>query len=344
MKTFKVLQRVMDEQLDVSGPVKAKPAKEVASDSLQNPSDPEAGYSGHKGQGYQAQVMETYSDKELEEGEIRPPRLAVHAAVEPAHKHDSHALVPAIESAQEKGLGPESVTADTHYGSDDNVQKAAELGVELIAPAPPGPEGEAKGRLRFADFTIKDNRVAACPRGYAPAETKNGKNGLTARFDAALCEACPARDQCPAKRSGKRWYSLSYNAKAIRAIKRRLHEQTGEFRDQYRWRAGVEAMFSELDRKTGAKHLRVRGLKAVRFCVVLKVLGMNIFRAARYRRAKNGGGSGLGGRQSHVLGLLFLVKERIWSHGARNHWNRKTKPHRVRARSYPSPSRLQFAF
>ena len=206
--------------------------------------------------------METYSDKELEEGEIRPPRLAVHAAVEPAHKHDSHALVPAIESAQEKGLGPESVTADTHYGSDDNVQKAAELGRGTDRAGPPGP-GRGKGALElFADFTIKDNRVAACPRGYAPVETKNGKRGLTARFDAALCEACPARDQCPAKRSGKRWYSLSYNAKAIRAIKRRLHEQTGEFRDQYRWRAGVEAMFSELDRKTGGQALAGAGAES----------------------------------------------------------------------------------
>ncbi|SHK57561.1 hypothetical protein SAMN02745216_03711 [Desulfatibacillum alkenivorans DSM 16219] len=47
------------------------------------------------------------------------------------HIHDSHALIPAIESVQEKGLGLESVTADTHYASDENVQKAAELGVEL---------------------------------------------------------------------------------------------------------------------------------------------------------------------------------------------------------------------
>lgn len=38
-----------------------KPNKEVPSDSLQNPSDPDAGYCGHKGKGYQMQVMETYS-------------------------------------------------------------------------------------------------------------------------------------------------------------------------------------------------------------------------------------------------------------------------------------------
>jgi len=43
------------------GQFAVKPNKEVPSDSLQNPSDPDAGYCGHKGKGYQVQVMETYS-------------------------------------------------------------------------------------------------------------------------------------------------------------------------------------------------------------------------------------------------------------------------------------------
>ena len=35
-----------------------KPLTEIAADSLQNPSDPDAGYDRHQGQGYQARVME----------------------------------------------------------------------------------------------------------------------------------------------------------------------------------------------------------------------------------------------------------------------------------------------
>ena len=37
---------------------------------------------------------------------------------------------------------------------------------------------------------------------------------------------------------------------------------------------------SAFDRLTGVKHLRVRGFTAVRFAVVLKALGVNLFRAA----------------------------------------------------------------
>jgi hypothetical protein len=35
---------------------------------------------------------------------------------------------------------------------------------------------------------------------------------------------------------------------------------------------------SEYNRKTGAKQLRVRGLKAVRYCSTLKAIGINILR------------------------------------------------------------------
>ena len=57
MYSYKMLQRVLTEQCNLTGdkdqPVELKKPKEISSDSLQNPSDPDASYSGHKGQGYQ---------------------------------------------------------------------------------------------------------------------------------------------------------------------------------------------------------------------------------------------------------------------------------------------------
>jgi len=73
----------------------------------------------------------------------------------------------------------------------------------------------------------------------------------------------------------------------MRLSKRRAYEQTDEFKDRYRWRSGSEATMSEYDRRTGVKHLRVRGLKAVRFCATLKAIGVNIFRATAVRKAVN---------------------------------------------------------
>jgi hypothetical protein len=66
-------------------------------------------------------------------------------------------------------------------------------------------------------------------------------------------------------KSGTKHYYLRYPMKSARIAKRRAYEQTDEFKERYRWRAGVEATMSEYDRRTGVKQLRFRGLKAVRF-------------------------------------------------------------------------------
>ena len=86
-------------------------------------------------------------------------------------------------------------------------------------------------------------------------------------------------EKCPVKKGGKHHY-LRYSAKEMRLARRRQNEKIDQFRDQYRWRAGVEATMSKLDRKTGIKKLRYRGFARVRLAVVLKALAINILRAA----------------------------------------------------------------
>ena len=64
MSSYKLLIRLFKEQCTIVDDTEnnsekiivAKQNKDVTSDSLQNPSDPDAGYSGHKGKGYQVQV------------------------------------------------------------------------------------------------------------------------------------------------------------------------------------------------------------------------------------------------------------------------------------------------
>lgn len=115
--------------------------------------------------------------------------------------------------------------------------------------------------------------------------TKHKKNRHVAVFKIEHCGSCPFLKGCPVK-AGKKYYYLRYEDKVWRIAMRRAHEKTDEFKDKYRWRAGVEATMSEYDRKTGVKNLRVRGMKAVRLCATLKAVGINIFRATAFRRAK----------------------------------------------------------
>lgn len=287
MNSYKLLVRLFNEQCvtETTGKttsVVIKANKEVSSDSLQNPSDPDAGYCGHKGKGYQLQVMETWSEDKSQ------PNLITHVAVEAAHQSDANALIPAIEDAAKRELAPTELLADSLYGSDDNLTQAKDLGVKVIAPAM-GTEAEG---ISLADFEFSaDDEILRCPQGQQPQRIKTGKQGgKIVHFNKADCDHCPRQSECPVKRV-KHSATLRYDAKSLRLSRRRAHEKTAAFVEVYRFRAGAEGTMSDLDRITDLKHLRVRGMAQVRLFAVLKATGLNILRATafinRSRRPKN---------------------------------------------------------
>ena len=140
------------------------------------------------------------------------------------------------------------------------------------------------------------------------------KHRYRAAFSSPSCQACPQRALCPVK-PGKHYHYLRYDEKAIRLAQRRAHQQTMEFRDRYRWRAGVEGTMSQYDRLTGVKRLRVRGLTAVRFCATLKAVGVNLYRATAVRRARRRAAVTGPGPKSPLAQLIFLVKEHMQAFG-----------------------------
>ena len=313
MHSYKLLERVLKEQcnLNVSDDkkvVEVKKPKDIASDSLQNPSDPDATYSGHKGQGYQLQIMETYTDTEDKQVNSKTLNLITHVELEKACDSDAQALIPAIESTQKRGLGPAELEADTLYGSDGNYQGAKSMGVELVAPV----KGKSKeNSLSLSEFELSGKgHVLACPAGQKPLTSKKKKTRFTQGFSCQTCAKCPLINDCPV-RPGKRYYYLHYDERAMRVAKRRATEQTSEFKDRYRWRAGAEATMSELDRRTGVKRLRVRGFKAVRFSTTLKAIGINLFRAAAVRKAANHDNADNSRIKSALNHAIFFVKEHL---------------------------------
>jgi len=228
MSTYKLMERVLKEQCiitqtDNSKAVTLKKPKDIPSDSLQNPSDPDATYDGHKGQGYQIQLMETYADKKKEtdkepedKSENVPENdsdslpalnLITHVDVQTACESDANALVPAIESTDERGLAPDELLADSLYGSDDNCETAKKRGTEVIAPTM---GSQKEDNIPLSDFTFSEKgKVTSCPMGHAPVRTKHKKNRHTAAFKIDHCSDCPKRDKCPVK-AGKNYYYLRY--------------------------------------------------------------------------------------------------------------------------------------
>ena len=315
MYSYSLLTRVLREQCRVEETadgelieIEVKPPKEIPSDSLQNPSDPDAGYSGHKGQGYQVQILETYSPEATEEDSPPKLELITHVQVEPAHQSDAHALIPALEATAERNVAPKEVLADSLYGSDENCETAKEMGVEVVSPVMGTPTEKA---LLLSAFEFAENgKVLTCPQGHAPVKVKCRGDRYTASFDLGSCETCPRRRDCPAV-LGKRHFYLRYDRKAVRLARRRAREGTAEFRDRYRFRAGIEGTISAYEARTGVKQLRVRGLEAVRLCATLKATAVNIFRASAVRRELLQGVEPLSGEIPGLNHAILFFKE-LW--------------------------------
>jgi len=314
MYSYATMARVLKEHCEIKaedgGPaeLRVKASREIPSDSLQNPSDPDATYDGHKGQGYQVQVMETYCTHEDEQERDKTLNLITHVEVQPACESDAHALLPALASTIERGLAPAQVLADSLYGSDENSEKAEAMGVEVVSPTMGAEKDET---LSLSEFSLSEKgKIMACPQGHTPVKVKHKKQRYTAAFDSSHCLHCPLREACPVK-PGKKHHYLRYEDKTMRIATRRAKEHTPEFKDKYRWRAGIEATMSEYDRTTGVKRVRVRGFPAVRYCATLKAIGVNLFRATAVRNALKEQGEAPQPGNSLLHRVILVVKERM---------------------------------
>jgi hypothetical protein len=308
--------------------VELLPAKEISSGALQNPSDPDAAYSGHKGQGYHVQIAETYTPTDSESVDLSL-NLITYVKVEKANEPDSAALIPAVDDLEARNMKPEDFLLDTSYGSDANSEYAASKNVELVSPVPGNGTARSNSKqaanlsstektidkaqtesfasentawvetyadeasdtvlssIRLADFeSTKRGVVKGCPMGQKAETQRNNHNtGGRAYFDRAVCMKCPCCGLCPVTiTKNKAW--LTYQDELVRLDKRRVYQETNEFRDRYRWRSGIEATNSQLAR-IGAKRLRVRGMNSCRFSLTFKALALNSKRVIAYVSQKS---------------------------------------------------------
>jgi hypothetical protein len=292
LPSFAILERVLRDQFEIvddehGAPLVAiREPKDVPCDTVGNPADPDASYNAHKGQGYMAQIVETYCEDddrdESEEAVAATPDLITHVAVHKMTVYDGHRLPDALDDLTERSLTPAVMLGDSHYGSTDNMTLTRDRNIDLVAPARPA-KGASSGRLALEDFILdEEGLVLRCPNDVEPVSTSLAKAKLQARFDLSICRECPDLQRCPmqaAKRDGP-FARFQYTPDRAANQKRRLYERSEAFRDIYRWRAGIEATMSRLKHKVNLAQLRIRGMPAMRYVVHLRALGLNIRRCA----------------------------------------------------------------
>jgi len=274
-----------DDRGDGAVPVVLKDPKQVSSTSLQSPHDPDAGYSKRKGKGYEVQVAETCHADNVTE-------VITHVSVSPACGSDARQTIPTLEALAQRDQQPQTLVADTAYGSADNALDAERMGTELVSPvagsAPVVEEVACASRpLTAADFEIDAalEDPAVCPGGHFATDQRaptKPPNRVVLTFEAQTCDSCELFQRCPAQRHDDGdGYVLTVDLAAANLARRRRAETDGTFRRRYRIRAGIEATHSELKRRHGLGDLRVRGRPRVVLAIHLKAVACNLKRMVR---------------------------------------------------------------
>jgi hypothetical protein len=281
--TYKALITIFEQQCEWVGQ-KVTVKVRTGGDCLQNPSDPDATYDGKKGPGYQVQITETCVPG-------NDVQLITAAQPQTACESDAHAVTPMLDQLERSGRLPEEMTADTAYTGDENVQAAADRGVDLIGPVPgraPQTDPEA---LTVDDFALDERTgvIDACPAGHQPTSCSrdNATSKTRVEMPASACEGCPFRKQCPIERTHDGKFTMEFSDKERRLAGRRVEQETEVFRERYAIRSGIESTNSGLKNRLGLGYLSVRGLKSVSRVLLHKIAGWNLLRASASKKLKD---------------------------------------------------------
>jgi hypothetical protein len=280
--SYKALVTIFSQQCELSeGKVVVK--AKTGGDCMQNPSEPDAGYNAHKGQGYQAQLAETCSP-------ANEVQLITGALPQSAAEPDGGAVVPILDQLEESELLPEVMLADTLYGGDENVQAAEYRGVELVAPIPGREPKIDPTALTLDDFAVDERtgRVETCPQGHTPLVVERDEEAGTTRIEMApeVCAGCPFRNACPIHKTQDGRFTLDFTDKAHRLAGRRREQETPVFKERYARRSGIESTNSGLKNRLELKRLKVRGRGSVFRVILHKVAGWNVLRAAASKKMR----------------------------------------------------------
>ena len=272
MESFGLVRRLYEEQCvppATLAPFEIELRERPSSSSLQSPCDPDVTY-GHKGKGYEVQLVETCVEE-------NPFQVVTAVAVNGANESDQKQVTVLLDQVERTcGAPPALMHGDAGYGSGENIVAAKARGTDLAVPIGANPSKKYLPLYRF-EFSTDGERVLKCPAGNAPDRHQPTEKGMMACFAMKECRRCPLRDECPTeKRKGRR--VLQFGPPDVAVARRRQEQDTSEFKERHKIRSGIEATNSELKRRHGLAKPRVRRQPRIGLAVRLKSLALNLKR------------------------------------------------------------------
>jgi transposase len=229
--------------------------------------------------GYKVHLTETCDDD--------APHLITHVETTLATTSDKDAVEPIHEALQRKQCLPSQHLVDSGYASSFELVICREdYEVDLFGPTRKAVSWQAttEDAYDLSAFVIDfEARTATCPQGHTTDRwydriDRRGKPITQVQFPKAVCQSCWARERCTRSQSAGRLLGFlrKEEFEALQAARER--EQTDEFREAYKKRAGVEGTISQAVGVLGMRHTRYRGLDKVHLQHLMTAAAINLMR------------------------------------------------------------------
>lgn len=272
--SFLLLSRMLGEQANIAdGVAVLKENKDIRSDSLQNPTDPDATFrekSGEGHKGYVGNVAEVFYGENA---------IITSYDLQPNIYSDAAFSADEIEKLgkQENEL---TLIVDGAFYSEALNQQATANNINLIPTALVGKTPEKDGSENFV-IDPDQNIVIACPMGHCPNKSScNAKGDCRATFPKELCDNCPNKENCPVIPQKKTYLFKTTKTKRSRQEQMRKME-TSEYKEIADKRAGIEGIPSVFRRRYNIDYLPVRGLVRSKVWLGLIIGAINIKRVVK---------------------------------------------------------------
>jgi transposase len=235
-------------------------------------------------QGYKVHLTETCGQER--------PHLITNVITTAAFVPDTEVNFKVHENLEEKGLSPDIHLVDAGYPENEWVLKSQKEGIRVVGPARPNHHWQAKEGKGFAlqDFIIDwEKKQVVCPEG------KVGKNWSTANFDgkeryrvrfkSSDCLNCDKKINCT---KSKRWRVVSFAGREEQEFleKTRSAQQSSEWQNLYRERAGIEGTISQSVRGYGLRQTRYIGKAKTHLHNIAVASAVNIVRGVAWLESK----------------------------------------------------------
>lgn len=275
-----------------------------ATQQILSPYDPQARGAKKRAKpwfGYRVHLTESCDDDQ--------PHLITNVRTDLAPSQDYNATPLIQQALQQRDLLPKQHFADSAYVSGPLLVASREtFGLELIGPVLPDTSWQAEANEGFdlSHFQIDwVAQQATCPRGkrsiyWNPTLDRAQKPIISVRFSGSDCQPCPDRVKCTQAKAHGRFMSLRPQQEHEAIQQTRAYQQTEEFKEQYKIRAGVEGTISQSVLALAMRRSRYRGLAKTHLQHLASAAAMNLKRAVNWLSGKPLATT----RQSHFAALL----------------------------------------